>query len=267
MNITNAYKITAITGILGLSIYSSSQLSNLFGAFNLGTGGYHVDKKCFVKGIENFKFPKTSDHAKLESTVIGIRISTNGQVKKFTPNTNLISEIKTIIDTRGSTNNDLNNKIKVSVSKISESSKNSAYLSKIPDNSPDNTRKSNLSSQVNYYTKISFVLLDEGWSFDENTAFEILNMPKGVNWLHPFYEEKLTNAGRAVGSKEDPRVLTFTYFSHPNLFKGEDGNRKCKYAFNLNVHATHEVTDENSKIHEFSTPMIVDPIIQNDGSP
>ena len=106
-----------------------------------------------------------------------------------------------------------------------------------------------LDLELHYNSRLAFVLMNEGWVFDDK--FPFLTATGVPSNIPPFYENGFVRSS-------DKRVIALDYFSDPKFIP----DRNCIYDYELRVEAQEEAAGRT-----FSTKITIDPGGKNGGGP
>lgn len=116
-----------------------------------------------------------------------------------------------------------------------------------PDRAVYSGKRSPLSLEVLSQARLIYILLDDALTFDKN----LLDVPNQDS-------SSLTSPLHNYSVNKDKTVLTVDFYSDSGRFLTRN---HCRYGVNIFVKSTTKVGSE-----EFVTPLVVDPIIKNNGS-
>jgi len=130
--------------------------------------------------------------------------------------------------------------------------------------------RSSLSLEVNSQSRIVYILLDDNLTFDEE-LIDITNQ-RSSSWASPLHnyivdETVILPETTKEDEKVSNTVLTVDFYSNAKRFPEKN---HCRYGVNIHVVSSEDFdpdgTPDNGDEYSIVTPLVIDPIIKNNGS-
>lgn len=213
-----------------------------------------ISKDCFSqtaipRPYQNVP-PEYKNSQVLTKQVIAIYINDNGKIIRKEPLKGSDLEKDVIAHLMNSKYETVYNLLKKNMSDLQNSTRD---LSTIPTDLTDKLR-SPLSVMTNDRAHITFVLLNENWFFIPN-SFSVRNLP-ALTYRSPFHSWNI----EPVQKEGEDKMYTIKYERDERFSR-----TKCKYKYDLHIQVKHQAGSYGGG-YLATTPVIIDPIIQNDGA-
>ncbi len=225
-----------------------------------GSKNNAIDRNCFYDGQRPNLPPSNATDVELQYSAIGIH---KGRIARFVPPGaagQLNNDQTQVPPASAQWNQRLDNLPRQAFGPLrkqippSVPNGNPNFAQNVNPNFANNP--SQLDMSLYYHTKLTFQLIEDGWTFNADNPLDVFSGDPGEGFLPPFYF-------RSEKFNADKTQLYVEYYSLPPSGGDENAisNRVCIYDYALNV----DITDDDGRA--YTTQIIIDPGAGNKGNP